>query len=164
MDSMTIEEFSNIVYVNQVRERLLGQFNYLNMGRISHSVPVFEYTWEERVQFEKAAHPRSGPHVPYLSEGEATWAVLRRGCDAAVGDTYLDSECCLCARCRLVYWNQPIPQHFYVYTPELNVPEPEQEPVPKRTLEENEYESGTEEEASASKVQIMTVDYLHKYA
>ena len=159
MSGMTLEEFSNIVFVNQVRERLLGQFNYLNMGRVSHSVPIFEYSWEERVQFEKAAHPHSGPHVPYLSEGEATWAVLRRGCDSPIGNNYRDSECCLCARCRLVYWNQPIPSYFYVYTPELNVPEPVQEPVPKRALEENDYDSGTE--ASPRKVQVMTIDYLN---
>lgn len=157
MDPASVIEFNNIEFCTQQRDRLLGAFNYLNMGRISHSVPIFEYSWEERLAFDQAAHPRQGNHVPFFSEGEATWAVLRRGCDATVTDQYRDSECCLCARCRLVYWNQPIPEHFYVYTPELNVPEPDVAPVPKRSLEADEYESSTE--ASASKVQIMTVEY-----
>jgi hypothetical protein len=154
--STIAEEFNSIVSANEVYDRSLFQFDYLNMGCVSHTVPVIEYTWAERLQFEQAAHPRWGNHVPYLSEGEATWAVLRRGCDAAVGQTYRDSECCMCPRCRLVFWNQSIPQYFYVYTPELNVPSPVQEPMPKRALEDDEYESGTE--ASASKVQIRKVE------
>lgn len=144
-DDQIIEAFTNIVDVDIVRDRVVGHFNYLNMGRVSHSVPIFEYTWEERLQFEQAAHPRVGKHVPFSSEGEATWSVLRRGCDTPVGHTYRDSECCTCARCKLVFWNMKIPEHFYKYTPELNIPEPVQPPVPKRALENDDCESGTED-------------------
>lgn len=145
MTEIADDEFSNIEFVFPDHNRLLGAFSYLNMGRVCHSVPIFEYTWEERLRFEQAAHPRSGKHTPFASQGEATWAVLRRGCDSPIGDTYRDSECCVCARCKLVYWNTVVPEHFYVYTPELNVPDPVRPPAPKRAFEPDDCESGIED-------------------
>ena len=145
-DDQLIEAFTNICDFTVHHNRVVGTFNHCAvMGRVSHTVPIFEYAWEERLQFEQAAHPRTGKHVPYPSEGEATWGVLRRGCDAPVGWTYRDGISCTCARCKLVFWNIKIPEHFYKYTPELDVQESVQPRVHKRALEKDYCESGSED-------------------
>ncbi len=142
---------------------LTNPFYRLNHGAISHTVPVIDYTWTERLQYEQAAEPRSGNHIPYLSEGEAQWGVLRRGCSAPTESPYRDTECCICTRCKLVYWNQRIPQHLYDYTPSLNVPDTGRMSTQKRDLDlpdgdETDEESDEESETLAHTRMLMRVD------
>lgn len=102
---------------------------------ITHTVPIYAYTYAERLILQQADCPRTGPHVPFRTEGEAQWAVLRRGCDRPITEQYRDSDSCICSRCRLVFWNQPVPMHLYTYQKDLDIPEQgPPPPAPKRPL------------------------------
>jgi hypothetical protein len=105
---------------------------------VTHTVPVYDYTYAERLILQQADCPRSGPHVPFFTEGEAQWAVLRRGCDRPYTDVYRDSDCCICSRCRLVHWNQPIPVHLYTYQQSLDMPVQGPAPAPKRAASDDD--------------------------
>ena len=101
---------------------------------VTHTVPIYDYTYAERLILQQADCPRTGPHVPFRTEGEAQWAVLRRGCDRPITEQYRNSDCCICARCRLVFWNQPVPVHLYTYQKELDMPLQGPAPPPKRVV------------------------------
>lgn len=101
---------------------------------VTHTVPIYDYTYAERLILQQADCPRSGPHVPFRTEGEAQWAVLRRGCDRPVMEQYRDSDCCICSRCRLVFWNQPVPVHLYNYQKDLDMPAQGPPPDHKRSV------------------------------
>ena len=89
---------------------------------VTHTVPVIDYTYSERLVYEQANCQCVGSHVPFASEGEAQWGVLRRGCDRAFGTHQRDSDRCTCPRCRLVFWNRPVPVHLYTYSADLDMP------------------------------------------